>query len=418
MTSTEADPTVLDPTVLDPTVLDPTVPAPAAEQFDLYDPTQMQDPHARYADLRERCPVAHTDADDGYWVVTRYADVAAATVDTRTFSSRYCLIPRDQFGPEFAERPPITLDPPAHTAFRRLLLPGFTNQQIGRWEPTVREVVRSTLAAIKDTGGCDASEDFAKKIPLGVICAMLGVPPSIEERFTEWTHALVGSNDPDRMLAAAGEIGAFLNEQVEEHLRTQADDLITVLMTSEIDGERLSRPELLGSLVLILVAGLDTTWAALGSSLIHLAKHPEDRRRLVEDPSLIPTAVEEFLRFYAPVALARVTTAATELGGAHLAEDEMVLLAWPSANRDPDAFPDPDRVVLDRSPNAHLAFGRGPHRCIGSALARLELRIALEEWLAAIPDYELVDPDAISYTTGHVWGPREIAVRFAGGGQR
>jgi hypothetical protein len=216
------------------------------------------------------------------------------------------------------------------------------------------------------------------------------------------------------MLAAAGEIGAFLNGQVEEHERTRADDLISVLMASEIDGERLSRPELLGALVLILVAGLDTTWAALGSSLIHLANHPEDRRRLVEDPALIPTAVEEFLRFYAPVALARVTTRPVSLGGAELGDDEMVLLAWPSANRDPERFPDPDRVLLDRSPNPHLAFGRGPHRCLGSALARLELRIALEEWLRVIPDFELADPGSITYTTGHVWGPREIAVRLGG----
>jgi cytochrome P450 len=396
MTSTEADPTTV------------------TDKFDMYDQAQVQDPHARYAHLRTTCPVAHTDRDDGYWVVTRYADVVAATLDTGTFSSKYCLIPRDQFGPEFVERPPITLDPPAHTAFRRLLLPGFTNQQIARWEPAVREVCQAALAEILPRGECDASEDFAKKIPLGVICSMLGVPRSIEPRFTEWTHALVGSNDPERMLAAAGEIGAFLNEQITEHETSGADDLISVLMASELDGERLSRQELLGSLVLILVAGLDTTWAALGSSLIHLATHPDDRRRLIEQPGLIPTAVEEFLRFYAPVSLARVTTKPTSLGGADLGEDEMVLLCWPSANRDPDEFPDPDRVDIERRRNPHLAFGRGPHRCLGSALARLELRIALECWLAAIPEFELVDASAITYTTGHVWGPREIQVRFGG----
>jgi hypothetical protein len=397
------------------TSTDAAVPTTVTEQFDLYDAGQMQDPHARYAELRGGCPVSRSEKDGGYWVVTRHRDVVEATQDTVTFSSKYCLIPRDQFGPEFEERPPITLDPPAHTAFRRLLLPGFTNQQIGRWEPTVRSVVRNALDALKDRDTADASEDFAKKIPLGVICAMLGVPPSIEPRFTEWTHALVGSNDPDRMLAAAADIGGFLNEQVEEHLVSKHDDLITVLLNSEIEGERLGRPELLGALVLILVAGLDTTWAALGSSLIHLARHPDDRRKLLEQPELIPTAVEELLRFYAPVALARVTTRPTTLGGTEIDEDEMVLLSWPSANRDPEAFADPDRVVLDRSPNPHLAFGRGHHRCLGSALARMELRIALEEWLRAYPDYELVAPEAITYTTGHVWGPREIAVRFNGG---
>lgn len=409
MTSTEAEQSgrpAGDPSAADPTTV---------TEFDMYDQAQMQDPHARYAELRSGCPVSRSTRDGGYWVVTRHRDVVEATQDTATFSSKYCLIPRDQFGPEFEERPPITLDPPAHTAFRRLLLPGFTNQQIGRWEPTVREVVRRTLDALEGREAADASEDFAKKIPLGVICAMLGVPPSIEPRFTEWTHALVGSNDPERMLAAAADIGGFLNEQVEEHLKSHQDDLITVLLNSEIEGEQLSRPELLGALVLILVAGLDTTWAALGSSLIHLARHPEDRRRLIDDPALIPTAVEELLRFYAPVALARVTTKDTELGGVRIDQDEMVLLSWPSANRDPEAFADADRVVLDRSPNPHLAFGRGHHRCLGSALARLELRIALEEWLRAFPDYDLVAPEAITYTTGHVWGPREIQVRLNGG---
>jgi hypothetical protein len=388
--------------------------AELAREFDLYDPAQMRDPHSVYAKLRSGCPVARSDQVDGFWMVTRYDDVRAANLDTDTFSSRYCLIPREQFGPEFTERPPLTLDPPAHTAFRRLLLPGFTAQQVARWEPAVRQVCRAALAEIVHRGSCDASEDFAKKVPLGVICAMMGVPSSVEPRFTEWTQALVESNDPDRMLAAAGDIATFLNERITEHETSGADDLISVLMTSEIDGERLSRPELLGCLVLILVAGLDTTWAALGSSLIHLAKNPRDRRRLAADPSLIVTAVEEFLRFYAPVSLARVTTKPTELGGAKIGEDEMVLLCWPSANRDPAEFPDPDRVIIERRPNRHLTFGLGPHRCLGSSLARLELRVALEEWLAAIPDFELVDPDSITYTTGHTWGPRGITVRIGG----
>ena len=163
-------------------------------------------------------------------------------------------------------------------------------------------------------------------------------------------------------------------------------------------------------MVLLMVAGIDTTWSAIGASLWHLAQHPDDRRRLASDPSLIPTAVEEFLRAYAPVTMARMVAKDFELEGCPLKKDDWVLLPFPAANRDPGVFPDADRVIIDRAENRHAAFGLGIHRCIGSNLARMELRIALEEWIARYPDFELVDPDAVTWSAGQVRGPRTLPV--------
>jgi len=386
-----------------------------ARKLDIYDPGFMQDPHRVYDRLRSECPVAHSEQTEGFWLLTRYDDVVAANLDAGTFSSRYCLIPRQQFGPDFERRPPLTLDPPEHTTFRRLLLPGFTMKQINKWEPEIRSIARRTLRGFQHTGACDAAGDFAKKIPLGFTCALMGVPTEMESEFTRWTHDLVEAHDLDGVLKAAGEIGAFLQGQVEARRRRPGDDLISVLVESEIDGERLEGQELIGALVLILIAGLDTTWSAIGSSLYHLACHPEHRRRLAADPSLIPTAVEELLRFYSPVTIARETTRDVTIGGVTIPAREMVVLGWPSANRDPEVFPDADKVVIERSENRHIAFGVGPHRCLGSAVARLEMTVALQEWLRAIPEFELVDPAEVTWSAGHVWGPRRLDVTFPTG---
>jgi cytochrome P450 len=200
--------------------------------------------------------------------------------------------------------------------------------------------------------------------------------------------------------------------EVEKHMKEPREDLITLIAESEFDGRRLSPEELVGSLVLIMLGGMDTAWSVISSMLWHLAQHREDRRRLVEEPALIPSAVEEFLRFYAPLNLARITTTTTEVNGVEIGEDESVLMCYGSANRDAEVFDDPDQVIIDRSPNRHMAFGLGPHRCIGSNIARLELKVALEEWLAAFPEFSLSDPDAVTWTLGQVWGPANVPVRL------
>jgi cytochrome P450 len=189
-----------------------------------------------------------------------------------------------------------------------------------------------------------------------------------------------------------------------------SDDLASMLLAAEIDGEPIDEEHVVNTLRLLLIAGIDTTWSAIGASLWHLATHPEDRDRLIAEPALMPTAVEELLRAYAPVTMARLIVKETEVGGCTFQEGQMVMLPFPSANRDPEVFPDADTVILDRAENRHMAFGVGIHRCLGSNLARMELRVALEEWLRRIPRFALADPDAVTWSQGTVRGPRRVPV--------
>jgi len=191
-------------------------------------------------------------------------------------------------------------------------------------------------------------------------------------------------------------------------------DVVQYLLDQRMDGEALSDDAIAKTLFLLLIAGVDTTWSAISSSLLHLATHPEDRQRIAHNKELVPTAVEEFLRAYSPVFIARVTEADTEVSGCPVNAGEWTVLAFPSANRDPEFFDRPDEVLIDREENRHSAFGLGAHRCLGSNLARLEMQIALEMWMERFPDFELVDPDAVTYSAGHVRGPRAIPIKILG----
>ncbi len=195
-------------------------------------------------------------------------------------------------------------------------------------------------------------------------------------------------------------------------MKNPRDDFTTYLLNVEVGGEKLSLDHVRGTMVLTLVAGIDTTWSAIGSALWHLAQHPEDLARLVNEPDLMPVAVEEFLRFYAPVTMARIVTEDVDFFGTTMKKDDWVLLGFPAANRDPEVFEDADRFIIDRAVNRHAAFGLGIHRCAGSNLARMELRIAIEEFIARFPRFELADPAAVTWAPGQVRGPRAIPVRI------
>jgi cytochrome P450 len=207
----------------------------------------------------------------------------------------------------------------------------------------------------------------------------------------------------------------YLRAQVEDHVEHPRDDLTSYLINAEMDGEQLQIEHVGGTMGLLLIAGIDTTWSAIGASLWHLAGNPSDRERLVAEPDLLPTAMEEFLRAYAPVTMARLVREDVEWHGCPMKADEWVLLSFPAANRDPDAFEDADKVIIDREVNRHAAFGLGIHRCAGSHLARMELRVALEVWLDAFPSFELADPSAVTWSGGQVRGPRKLPVRISSG---
>ena len=247
-----------------------------------------------------------------------------------------------------------------------------------------------------------------------VIAVMLGLPESEGDRFRQWIHEILelGITRPDILMKAIGETTKYFQAEVEKRRAAPTDDLISQLAAAKIDGQPISEDHLLGAIRLILIAGIDTTWSAIGSCFWHLAQHPEDRRRLVDEPELIPTAVEEFLRAYAPVTMAREVIKDTTINGCPMKPGQMVLLSFPSANRDPRMFPDADRVVIDRKENRHAAFGLGIHRCIGSNLARMEITVALQEWLKRIPDFRLDPAAKVTWSEGTVRGPRQLKVLF------
>jgi cytochrome P450 len=312
--------------------------------------------------------------------------------------------------------PPITSDPPFHALARRLLLPAFSPRAIAALEPLTRDLCRELLDATGGTSELDAAVDYAQHIPLRVIIGMLGFPQEdadIFRRFVRMVLEDVDQSEEERQeLIVAGEIDEYIDARIAEHQAEPRDDLTTFLLAAELDGHKLELEHVRGTMVLLMIAGIDTTWSAIGASLWHLAQHPDDLRRLATEPDLMPSAVEEFLRAYAPVTMARLVAQDFEFRGCPMKEGDWLLLPFPSANRDPDVFPEADDVILDRAENRHSAFGLGIHRCLGSNLARMELRVALEEWLRRYPAFELVDPSVVTWSAGQVRGPRTIPVRI------
>jgi cytochrome P450 len=202
-----------------------------------------------------------------------------------------------------------------------------------------------------------------------------------------------------------------MNERIQERKENLLeDDLLSYLLTATVDGEPVPEPHVLGTCFLLMVAGIDTTWSSIGSAIWHLARNPQDCARLIAEPELIDSAVEELLRAYSPVTMARYVAEDTEYAGCPMHEGDKVLMNFPAANRDPSVFEDPDKVILDREKNPHIAFGVGIHRCAGSNLARMEMKVSIEEWLKRIPDFKLADPDNVTWAGGQVRGPRKMPV--------
>jgi len=396
-----------------------------ATDFDHTHPDYAAQAPEIWDDLRERCPVAHSDRFGGTWLPTRHADVSAIAHDSEHFSSESVLV--NDFKPQglapMGFAPPITSDPPFHAQARRLLLPAFSPKEIARWEPAARESCRELLEDIvRGRDGAagagnvvDAAAQYAQHIPVRVIAEMLGVPKEDGDRFRVFIHRILETPGFGiEGLQYEDTLDYYLSQVIEDHQRNPRDDLIGYLLNVEMDGRRLAPEHVRGTVALLLIAGIDTTWSAIGASLWHLAQHPEHRRRLVEDPGVVPLAVEEFLRFYAPVTMARIVAKDVEVGDRTLPARDWVLLPFPAANRDPEAFERADEFVIDRARNRHLAFGLGIHRCIGSNLARMELTVALDEWMRRVPEFELADPDGtgVRWSTGQVRGPRTIPVRI------
>ena len=380
----------------------------SAASFDHWDPAFTRDPHPTYRRLREDCPVAHSDTYGGFWVVSDYQTIFDVCHRPEEFSSRHLGIP-EETGTADMVLPPINVDPPVHGPLKRLLSPAFNPARIAALEPDVREMAKGLLDELRGEECFDASAEFARRLPIFVTERMLGTPAEDSPRFGAWIRQIVeGGTDQETVAVATLELAAYLNGLMEDRVREPRDDLISFIVGAggEMDWE--SR---LGCCFLLLIAGIDTTWSTLGSIIWHLARTPSDWEALVDDPELLPSAVEEFTRVFAPTTVARTAVIDTSINGQPVKAGDRILVPFPSANRDDSHFPDPDAVILDRSPNRHLAFGVGIHRCLGSGLARMELRVALEELVKAIRSLSLADEEAVQWKAGPVRGAGSVPIR-------
>ncbi len=339
--------------------------------------------------------------------------VAAVAQDTERFSSIWVNVGR----PDAVRHPapPITSDPPDHHGHRRLLLPAFSPKRVNPMAEGLREFCRDLIAQLDGADTADAAEQYSQHIPVHGICKLTGLPERDADLFRDWIYRnfQLGPRDNAVREQVAMEMGEYIDAILRDRLANPNGDMLDDIANAEIDGEPVAWALKVGYVRLLIVAGIDTTWSAIGSGLWHFAQHPEQVAQLVaadNDDLLWQTASEEVLRFYAPVTMARKVIADTEIAGCPVHAGDQMLLTFPAANHDPDAFADADEFQLDRAENRHVAFGLGIHRCVGSNLARLELLVALQEWLRAFPEYRLDLTKTTTWANGQIRGPRNIPV--------
>jgi cytochrome P450 family 142 subfamily A polypeptide 1 len=350
------------------------------------------DPHPHFDWLRRHAPV-YRDEAAGVWGIALHADVMAVSKDPETFANR---------GGSRPDSPPvpsmINMDDPDHRRRRNLVNRGFTPRRVAGLEPSIRRTCRELLERVAPAGRCDFVRDVAAPLPMHVIGNLLGVEPADREMLLRWSDDLIAgtsrSSTPEQVAAAMrafGEYTEYHRRVVAERRARPSDDLVGVLVRAEIDGERLDDDALLHETLLILVGGDETTRHVISGGMEALLRHPDQRKKLLDDPRGVPTAVEEMLRWVTPIQnMSRTVTRDVELRGRRLRAGDRVLLLYPSANRDGAVFRDAHVFDVERQPNDHVAFGGyGAHFCLGAALARLELRVLFEEALARLPDLEL-----------------------------
>jgi len=363
-------------------------------------PENRPDPYPIYDFIRDREPVHH--APDGSWVLTRYDHSAALLRDPRLSTNPARLTE----GPDPASMGPIRqvgsslmmfLDPPDHTRLRSLVSQAFTPRMVESLRPRIQALVDELLDAVVETGEMDVLADLAYPLPTVVICELLGVPPEDREKFKAWSadasRLLDGYLDQaamDKGMVAGMYLFQYFTDLVDDRHRHPRDDLLSALLAAEADGERLTHAELLSTATLLFVAGFETTMNLVGNGTLALLRNRDQLIRMGDDPTLVRTGVEELLRYDGPVHVtARIATQDLEIGGCTVREGEQVVAMLGAANRDPSQFPDPHRLDVSRTPNRHLAFGGGPHFCLGASLARIEGQLAFETLLRRLPDLEL-----------------------------
>ncbi|MUL74512.1 cytochrome P450 [Mycolicibacterium sp. CBMA 226] len=361
---------------------------PALKYADLMAPMEALEHSEKFDQLRDEADVWFGDADGNeFWVMTRREDVQEVLQQPTLFSNR-SLVPTDP-DPEYMWIPEM-LDPPVHTAWRKLLGGFFSPGAVDRMKPRMHELMRQIAEDTVKRGECDFVVDVALKFPNRLFMEMMGLPVEEADLFQTWEEAILhNGHDTERSVPAMMAVYAYFDDLIAKRRKQPQDDLVSVMSRWKIDGKPVDDQELQAVCLGLFIAALDSVAGQLAYSTLHLATHEQDRHRLLEEPELWPSAIEEFLRYYAFVTTSRKVTQDVEFNGCPMKAGQMVFLPLSAATRDPQAFPDADKIILDRPANRHIAFGAGPHRCLGSHLARAELVIGMQEWHRVIPNYRL-----------------------------
>ena len=388
----------------------------ASQDFDPLLPETFDSPYAVFRELRARCPVAHSDAWGGFWALASYADVRRVLCEPEVFiTSKQNVVPKLAFT---GRRPPLHLDPPEHTLYRRVLNPLLKPERIATMEPVIRRMAAELLAPLVAAGGGDICTEFSSHLTIRVFAAWMNVPgpmiPELQQVGRAYNIA-VQSADGEMVRETSLKLYEIARSMIEERRRSPLDpatDATTALLAARVDGEPFPDDMILGTIRQVLVVGIIAPTLVVGSIAVHLARHPELQRQLRQEPALMPAAIEEFLRLYTPYrGFARTAKRDVEFQGRRIKEGEPIALLFASANRDETIFSDPEEFVLDR-PNIsdHLAFGMGPHVCAGVTLARLQLRVAIEELLQCAPGFEI--SGEIKQTRFPEVGALSVPIRF------
>lgn len=379
----------------------------------------MDDPFTVMRGFKEKARIFYTPVHfsnpTGAWVLTRAEDIRAALQNPGLFSSKGVSGFSRLLG-ESWDMIPLELDPPAHTKFRALLNPLFAPNKIAKMQDGVRESCIALIEALKAKPDCEFMQDFGRPFPVLIFLQLMGLPAEDFDKVLEWEELLLQGKTMEARIGAAAAIRDYLRDLAQARREHPVDDLISFAVQAKVDGEMLTDDEILGICYLLFVGGLDTVASSLGFYFKYLAEHPEQQRLLRENNALIPDAVEELLRVHSVVMVSRFLTADAEFGGVEMKKGDCIAIYMTFASYDAEEIEQPETVDFARVPNRHVAFSFGPHRCIGSHLARRELVIAIEEWVNRVPHFEVKPGADVRMHGGVVFGVDSLPLTWSGQG--